>query len=247
MSNPKISIIIPTYQHAKELAKCLDSILTQTFQDFEVIVVNDGSTDETSEVLEKYKRRFSARGGSASGGKNKDLGFKIINQENQGANPARNRGAQEAKGEYFLFCDADIAMEPSMLEKMANALQTNLDKSYVYCSFKFGWKTFKLWPFDAEKLKKMNYIHTTSLLRRVDFPGFDEKIRRLQDWDLWLMLLEKGKTGLWLSEILFQVTPRQKGMSQWLPSFFYKFLPFSPQVKKYKEAERIIKEKHHLN
>lgn len=236
MLNPKISIIIPTYQHAKELAKCLASILVQTFQDFEVIVVNDGSTDNTNEVLKKYASIFKFR----------VLNFKIINQKNQGSNQARNRGAQEAKGEYLLFCDSDIAMEPSMLEKMANALQANPDKSYVYCSFKFGWKTFKLWSFDTEKLKKMNYIHTTSLLRCVDFPGFDEKIKRLQDWDLWLTLLEQGKEGLWIPEILFQVAPRKSGISQWLPSFIYKILPLLPQVKKYKEAERIIREKHGL-
>lgn len=236
MPNSKISIIIPTYQHAKELAKCLESILAQTFHDFEVIVVDDGSTDNTDEILEKYASNFRSQ----------VLGFKIINQENQGSNPARNRGAQEAKGEYLLFCDADITTEPSMLEKMANALQANSDKSYVYCSFKFGWKTFKLWPFDTEKLKKMNYIHTTSLLRCVDFPGFDEKIKRLQDWDLWLTLLEQGKEGLWIPEILFQVAPRKSGISQWLPSFIYKILFFLPQVKKYKEAERIIKEKHGL-
>lgn len=236
MVNPKISIIIPTYQHAEELSKCLDSILAQAFHDFEVIAVNDGSTDNTGEILEKYVSSFKIQ----------VLRFKFINQKNQGANPARNRGAQEAKGEYLLFCDADVVMDPVMLEKMVNALRNNPDKNYVYCSFKFGWKTFRLWPFDAEKLKKMNYIHTTSLLRRVDFPGFDEKIKRLQDWDLWLTLLEHGKEGFWIPEILFQVAPRKSGMSQWLPSFIYKFFPFLPQVKKYQEAERTIKNKHNL-
>jgi glycosyltransferase involved in cell wall biosynthesis len=244
MPNPQISIIIPTYQHAKELAKCLESILAQTFNNYEVIVVNDGSTDKTGEILEKYKKKFGIQPLDSAQGINTK--FKIINQENKGSNPARNSGAKEARGEYLLFCDADAIMKHRMLEKMANALQANPDKSYIYSSFKFGWKTFRLWPFEAEKLKKMNYIHTTSLLRRADFPGFDEKIKRLQDWDLWLTLLEQGKTGVWISEILFQVTPRKSGMSQWFPSFFYKLLPFLPQVKKYQEAEKVVKEKHQI-
>ena len=127
MPNPKISIIIPAYQHGRELPKCLDSILTQTLRDFEVIVANDGSIDNTAMVLEKYKLDFSYA----------NLKLTVVNQINQGANSARNNGARKATGEYMLFCDADVVMVPMMLEKMLKALIDNPDKSYVYSSFYF--------------------------------------------------------------------------------------------------------------
>lgn len=233
--SPRVSVIIPAYQHAKELPDCLESLFAQTIKPFEIIVVNDGSTDNTSEVLDLYKNQ----------------GVKIIKQENSGANAARNRGFDESSGDFVIFCDADIVMRPDCLEKMAEALEKNPNASYAYSSFKFGFKIFKLWPFDGDKLKKMPYIHTSSLIRRAHFPRFDEKIRRLQDWDLYLTMLEKGHTGVWIPEILFTVKPRKNGMSEWIPSFFYKIpwpiLGFAPTaIKKYRSAEEIIKKKHNL-
>jgi glycosyltransferase involved in cell wall biosynthesis len=250
-----ISLIIPIYNQANKLSRCLDSILAQTIltspQDLtpslsfarrggsasqgeevlEVIIVNDGSTDNVESVIKKHEDRFA--------------NFLFINQENKGSNPARNRGFKESKGEYIIFCDADIEMEPEMLETMLNVLGDNKDASYAYSSFKYGWKSFKLWPWTAEKLKTMPYIHTTSLIRREAFPGFDENIKRLQDWDLWLTMLERGYAGIWINKILFKV---QGGgtISSWLPSFAYKLFPFLKGVKKYKTAEEIIKEKHNL-
>lgn len=227
-----VSIIIPVYNQAKKLDKCLKSIKGQTYDNYEIIVVNDGSIDGINLVLEKYKRIFNTR-------------IKIINQGNKGANPARNRGAAAAQGEYLLFCDADLILKPIILELMLEKLISRPEVSYVYSSFRYGFKTFKLWPFDAQRLKKMPYIHTTSLIRKEHFPGFDETITRLQDWDLWLTMLELGHIGVWLNQVLFKI---QTGgtMSNWLPSFFYKFLPFLFQVKKFKEAEGIIKKKHNL-
>lgn len=235
-----ISIIIPVYNQASKLSKCLDSILGQSIltspqsspsqgeEVIEVIIVNDGSTDNIEEVLRHYKKNFQ-----------------LITQKNKGSNPARNRGAKEARGEYLLFCDADIKMEPQMLEIMLNTLKNNPKASFAYASFKFGHKTFKLGPYSADKLKNMPFIHTTSLMRRAHFPGFDEKIKRLQDWDLWLTMMEKGYTGIWIDKILFKVETGGT-MSSWLPSFAYKLMPFLPSVKKYKKAMRIIKEKHKL-
>lgn len=195
----------------------------------ELIIVNDGSTDNVESVIKKYENKFD--------------NFLFINQENKGSNPARNRGFKESKGEYVIFCDADIEMKSEMLEAMFGALESDKDASYAYSSFKYGWKSFKLWPFDAEKLKTMPYIHTTSMIRRETFPGFDENIKRLQDWDLWLTMLERGYVGVWINKILFKV---QSGgtISNWLPSFAYKTFPFLKGVKKYKDAEEIIREKH---
>jgi glycosyltransferase involved in cell wall biosynthesis len=237
-----ISVIIPTYQHGKTILKTLESIFNQTYQDFEVIVVNDGSTDETKKKLEIALERWPNR-------------IKVINQERKGANSARNRGFYESKGDFLFFCDADVVLRKDALEKMINTLKSHPEASYVYSSFKFGWKVFPSFDFDEERLKKMPYISMMSLIRREHFPGFDEKIKKFQDWDLWLTMLENGHKGIRIPEILFSVEPRKIGISRWLPTFLYKipwhlfpFKFFKPKaINDYEEGMKIIKEKHKLN
>ncbi|MEK7189285.1 MAG: glycosyltransferase family A protein, partial [Patescibacteria group bacterium] len=161
MPEPKISIIIPVYNRAKELAECLESIRKNSPSfvkegvggGFEIIVVDDGSV-EPIKIPPPLMRRGSG-GGFADA--------RVIRQSNQGAPSARNRGFKESSGEYVLFCDADVAMKPHMLARMSQALDENPGASYVYSSFTFGWKKFKLWEFSADKLREMPYIHTTSL------------------------------------------------------------------------------------
>lgn len=229
-----ISIVIPVYNQSKLLADCLAGIKKQTYNNYEIIVVNDGSTDQIIKTMAKFKQVF---------------GFKLsyCEQENRGASAARNKGAKLAKGEYIIFCDADVVMEPIMLDLMLRALKDNPSASFCYSSFVWGHKNFKLWPFDAERLKTMPYITTTSLIRRKDFPGFDETLKKFQDWDLWLTMLEQGHTGVWVDKILFKVaTGGTQTMSSWLPSSAYKLLPWLPQVKRYNQAMAIIKKKHNL-
>jgi len=227
-----ISIIIPIYNMAKKLPKCLDSILAQTDKDYELILVDDGSIDEIEKVFDEYQQQFSR--------------LKTIRQDNQGSNPTRNRGAIEAKGQYLLFCDADLILEPTMLETMKKTLEINPEVSFAYCSFRFGKKLFKLWPYSLDRLRKMPYIHTTALIRAEHFPGFDNQIKRLQDWDLWLTMAEHNQVGVWIDQVLFTAQPGGT-ISSWLPSIAYKLMPFLPQVKKYKTAMEIIKKKHGLD
>ena len=100
----------------------------------------------------------------------------------------------------------------------------------------------------------MPYIHTTSLIRAEHFPasGWDEHITRLQDWDLWLTILEQGHTGVWIPEVLFRIINTRGTMSRWIPSFLQKW-PFkhltrsSESFTRYNEAVARIKEKHELN
>ena len=167
-----------------------------------------------------------------------------MTQPNQGTAAARIAGAKIAQADFIIFCDADIVLKPEMLETMVATLKKSPQASYAYCAFKFGQKTFKLWPFSAEKLKKIPYIHTTSLIRKKHFTGFDKNLKRFQDWDLWLTMLEKGYTGKFIPEILFTVVPGGT-MSHWLPKVFYKFSWFK-KVKEYRRAEKIIKQKHNL-
>ncbi len=105
-SKPKISIIIPVYNVEKYLCECLDSILNQTFQDFEIICVDDGSTDETLEILKNYK--------------NKDERVFVLQQHHSGAAEARNNGIRLARGKYIQFLDSDDYFEPTMLEELYN-------------------------------------------------------------------------------------------------------------------------------
>lgn len=102
----KISIIIPVYNVEKYLRECLDSILAQTFQDFEIICVDDGSTDKSLEILQEYKR--------------KDDRFVILQQRHSGAGSARNNGIRLAEGKYIQFLDSDDYFEPTLLEEMYN-------------------------------------------------------------------------------------------------------------------------------
>ncbi len=228
-----ISIIIPVYNQADKIGACLNSILNQTYKNYEVIIVNDGSTDNLDEAIDKHQKMLRVT--------------RYELRENKGAPAARNRGAREAKGDYLLFCDADAVLKQEALETMLNGLKQHPEASYVYSSFLWGRKLFKLSPFNAEKLKREPYIHTMSLIRREHFPadGWDESIKKLQDWDLWLTMLEQGRSGVWIDKILFSVQPGGT-ISSWLPSFAYKLLPFLTSVKKYKKAMEIIKKKHNL-
>lgn len=221
----RVSVVIPVYNASKTLARCLESVFNQQGIAVEVIAVNDGSRDESIDILSRYGQRVT-----------------IINQANHGAAHARNQGAKVATAQYIIFVDADIVLAPDALQTMVKALTEHPEASYAYSQFKFGMKTFTLWPFDPERLKKMPYIHTTSLIRREHFPGFDVKLKRFQDWDVWLTMLSRGYTGTYVPRILFNVAPGGT-MSSWLPKLIYK-IPFLPSVKAYRQAERIIKEKH---
>ena len=233
---PLISIVIPAYQHAKPLKACIDSALRQTYPNIEIIVVDDGSTDNTQEVLRTFGKKIT-----------------VLHQENQGGNAARNRGLTISKGEYVILVDADIVMRPDMIDLMLTTLQSNSKSSYAYSGFRFGWKRFYGVPFDGEKLRKTNYIMTTSLVRKADFPGFDASLRRLQDWDVWLTMLEQGKTGVLVPGILFSVVidGESRTGSSWLPSFVYSLhwpiLGWTPKrIQKYHDARAIIAKKHNL-
>lgn len=229
-----ISIIIPVHNQADKISACLASILQQSYKDWELIVVNDGSTDNIKEVMAKWSNNFI--------GKN----FQFFSKVNEGSQLTRNFGFTKSSGEYLIFCDADIIMEPTMLEKMLKALEVNSEVSFAYSSFNYGKKLFKLFPYSTDRLRKMPFIHTSSLIRRRDFPGFDPNIKRLQDWDLWLTMMENSHSGIFIDEPLFTAQIGGGHFSSWLPSIAYKILPFLPAVKKYKLAVSKIKEKHNL-
>lgn len=111
MKVPKVSVIIPSYNVAPYLETCVNSILTQTMPDFELIIINDGSTDLTAEVMDKLARI--------------DSRIRLFSQENQGPSGARNVGIGQARGEYVCFVDGDDVITENMLEEMCHMIEVS--------------------------------------------------------------------------------------------------------------------------
>jgi len=109
MGSLDISIIIPAYNVAGYIERCLDSILAQTFSNFEVIVINDGSTDATPQIIDGYAGREGR--------------IKVINKQNEGVSAARNTGIKAARGEYFLFFDGDDFIEPQTCGELLTTIR----------------------------------------------------------------------------------------------------------------------------
>lgn len=238
-----IDIIIPVYNQSGRLMQCLQSLEDQTLQDFRIFIIDDGSNDGLGVKLNVWLRAQNLRATSFRNEiSTKTKYYKI---SHQGASAARNYGGAMADAEFILFCDADIKLHKTFLKKNIDILKKNSKISYSYTSFKYGWKKFKLWEFNPEILRKMPYIHTTSVLRRECFPGFDANLKRLQDWDLWLTMLERGHIGVWIPEYLFVVRPGGT-ISKWVPKFFVKYIKKDPRVKSYLEAVTVVQRKHHL-
>lgn len=126
----KVSIIVPVYQVKKYLSQCIESILNQTFTDFELILVDDGSTDGSEKMCDQYAKA--------------DDRILVIHKKNGGLSEARNRGIDAASGEYLLFVDSDDYIEPNMLECLyRNLLQVHAD--IAVCNFTY--------VFDSNKEK----------------------------------------------------------------------------------------------
>lgn len=121
---PEISVIVPVYNTAKYLEPCLRSIATQTFGNFEVIVVNDGSTDESLSIIHNFM--------------NVDNRIKLINQENKGLSEARNTGLRNATGRWVTFLDSDDAIAPNFLER--TLVVAKATKSQVVCCGKYSFR-----------------------------------------------------------------------------------------------------------
>ena len=148
---PLISIIIPIYNAGKYLSKCLHSIESQTYQDFEVILINDGSTDCSNEVCQKFA--------------NKDKRFTVITQTNGGASSARNRGIEVAKGEWITFIDADDYVEKDYLECLCKNIEN--EKTFII-------QGLKQVSSKGEEIKKIEF--EDSILTDTEIQkAFDEK------------------------------------------------------------------------
>ena len=116
-----VSIIVPVYNVEKYIEQCLESISKQSYEDIEIYLIDDGSTDRSSLMCDNMVLR--------------DKRFSVIHQKNEGVSAARNRALQEIKGEYVVFCDADDWMHPKMIERLIFCLKKNEDVDAAFCGY----------------------------------------------------------------------------------------------------------------
>lgn len=146
----KVSIIVPIYNSSKVIERCLESILNQTYSNIEIICINDGSTDNSLELIKKIE--------------NKDSRIKKVNKENSGVSSARNLGLEFATGKYILFVDADDFIENNMVEKLVNTIITE-KSDLVICNYKIKFydkivkNKFKVKEKSVDKKNFLKYLN----------------------------------------------------------------------------------------
>jgi glycosyltransferase involved in cell wall biosynthesis len=200
---PVVSIIVPCYNQGQFLHEALDSIEAQTFRDFEIIVVDDGSTfPETIRIIDDLDWPKTS----------------VIRTRNQGLAEARNAGIRHAKGQYILTLDADDKIAPTYLEKAVHVLEQDRQIGIVYCEAEFFGARhgpWKLPPYKFPDILLANNIFASSFFRRSDWEsngGYSaEMVFGWEDFDFWLGLIEKGAGVYRIPEVLFYY--RQHGTS----------------------------------
>jgi glycosyltransferase involved in cell wall biosynthesis len=181
---PKISVIIPCFNQGSYLDEAVESVLAQTFQDFEILVVDDGSTDAaTVKMLQEYARPKT----------------RVIHTDNQGLSAARNNGIREAQGAYILPLDADDKICPGYLEDAVRILDRHPEIGIVYCEAAyFGIRDgrWSLPDYSLDQLLLQNVIFCSALFRRTHWEkvgGFNiNMVYGWEDWDFWLALIHLG-------------------------------------------------------
>jgi glycosyltransferase involved in cell wall biosynthesis len=185
MNIPKISIIVPCYNQAQFLNEALQSVLAQTYTNWECIIVNDGSPDNTAQIALDWTQ--------------KDDRFKYVCKENGGLSSARNAGIEKAKGEFILPLDADDKIGEVYIKLGIEAFNDNPELKVVYCKAeKFGEETglWHLEPFSIFDLCLYNMIFCTALFKKKDWEmvgGYDcNMFYGLEDWEFWISILKNG-------------------------------------------------------
>jgi glycosyltransferase involved in cell wall biosynthesis len=192
---PLVSVIMPCYNQGQYLEEAVGSVLAQTYQDFEIIVINDGSTDAaTVDLLQTYHQPQMT----------------VLHTANHGPAVARNTGIQQARGDYILPLDADDRIAPTFLEKTVPLLDQNPGVGIVYTQADlFGEQTgrFDVPTYSFPEILLGNMIFNTSLYRKMDWEkagGYRENmIWGWEDYDFWLSILELGREVVQLPEVLY--------------------------------------------
>ncbi len=209
---PKVSVIIPTYQYAQFVGQAIESVLAQTYKDFEVIVVDDGSTDNTSEVLAGFRNQISV----------------IHHQENRGLSAARNTGIRASKGQYVAFLDADDAWLPDKLRLQVKLLDQSPDVGLVFSDMTYFGERYgskkrafqEVSPSSGKVFKDLFVKHfipmPTVIVRKRCFEKvglFDESLTPCADHDMWLRIAKFFKVD-YVDAPLAKYRLHQRNMSK---------------------------------
>jgi glycosyltransferase involved in cell wall biosynthesis len=200
--SPLVTVVTPAYNVAKYVGETVDSVLRQTFRDFEYLVVDDGSVDNSVDVVKAHV--------------GDDPRFRLVAGEHRGLSAVRNAGIREAKGEYVAFLDGDDRWHPRFLERQLRLIQSlPPDVGVVFCRSRlvlengtpvfFQWQRAGRYDFDDFLVNSNPARNGSSLLIRkscfADVGGFDEDLRYIEDLDMWLRIAENSKTPvLWASK-----------------------------------------------
>lgn len=188
MENSLVSVIIPCYNQAQYLDECLQSVLDQTYKNWECIIVNDGSPDHTDEIVQDWL--------------NKDSRFVYLEKKNGGVISARNAGIEKAKGFYILPLDADDYITANFLEKAVDNILKDEDIKIVYSKVQcFGFSSHVIMSeFRGDTIKFRNQIVVTALYRKSDWvlnQGYDPNMEGgFEDWEFWVNTLKRGGRAL---------------------------------------------------
>lgn len=192
----RISVIVPCYNQSQFLDQALHSVLSQSFNFWECIIINDGSTDNTEQVARKWTE--------------KDQRFKYLYQENKGLSCARNFGIQNSKGDFILPLDADDKISSSYLSFAIKAFEKDPLLKIVYCKAeKFGLQDgpLELQPFSLKELCYNNMIFCSALFKKEDWEkvnGYDSHMTYgWEDWEFWIAILKNGGNVHRLEEVGF--------------------------------------------
>ena len=192
----KVSVIMPCFNHGEFLAEAVDSVTHIGLDEFELIVVDDGSTDEpTREELDKLVAQ----------------GIKVVRQENKGLAAARNAGILASQGEFILPLDADDRLRPGWIERGIRTLDSHPKVGVIYGDAQcFGARSDRwiVGPYVRDQLLRWNYIHACALYRRTVWEqnrGYDGTmpVQGLEDWDFWLGAMKHGWQFVYVPEVVF--------------------------------------------
>lgn len=202
MSQPKLSIVITCYNLGQYLDEALQSVLDQTYTNWECIIVNDGSPDNTEDIANKWIA--------------KDSRFEYLYKKNGGVSSARNLGIEKAKGAYIIPLDADNKLRPEFIKKTVTILDSHNEVDVVHGDAQLFGNKDSLWkskPFDIEEMVLNNYIDTCAGFRKSiweDIGGYDENmpVYGFEDWDLWLRMAVRGCQFHYVDAVFFDYRVR---------------------------------------
>jgi glycosyltransferase involved in cell wall biosynthesis len=204
---PRVSVIVPCHDLGRYLEEAVDSVLAQSFQDLEILILDDGSTDaETLALLESFDRPRTA----------------VYRSANRGLAAARNFLLARARGEFVCALDADDRLRPGFLDRTVATLASDPSLGFVSTRLQMFGDQESVWPTlercDLAALLSEDTVITAALTRRqllLDLGGYDEGMPAPgdEDWDLWIRIVKAGHPGVILPEILFDYRRRPGSMS----------------------------------